>query len=159
RGRHQGAARRRRPRRRPNEPFRARGGVPGLSLIHSLCGHAAPDDQHWERAIRATRCDRASETTSIVRDDGFSMGVSTYPGYPCSVHEDENSVVALEGRAYGIPQAAAIARVVAAVSADAAEADLLESLQSCVRDWDGDFVVVAWSKQRRRLALVTDCGG
>lgn len=93
-------------------------------------------------------------------DGDLQLSTAASPGYPIRVVEDDQTVVALEGRVHGMTADAAFARIAdLAKSPHPTAAARVEALRQLTGDWDGEFVALVHHRPSGGLALVADAGG
>ncbi len=131
--------------------------MPGLSIAYRVPDAALPTCERWLSALEAARGDAPSRRVTHFENDRCRIGSDAHERYPIEVREDDRIFVALEGRIYGSATVTPIDELLAlAVDLGREGNDDAAAIRSCIRDWDGEFVAVVYSKPNHRLWAFSD---
>lgn len=130
--------------------------MPGLSLVYRLRAVSLPAREHWLSALDAGRGDAPSRRVTHLEDERCRIGSDGHERYPIAVREDERIFVAIEGRIYGGASRAPMDDMMALAGTLTDRGDDAAAFRAGVRDWDGEFTAVIYSKADHRLRVFSD---
>jgi hypothetical protein len=133
--------------------------MPGISLVFDFGDGPGPSAESWQQALAQTRCDGPSRQQTLFADDRFRIGASVYAGYPLQTRENDLAFVCLEGLVYEARQDTLMDRLLEAGASPQDPQDSPAGLRPLLRDLDGEYVAVVYSKQARRLWISVDALG
>jgi len=134
--------------------------MPGVNIIASETRIAPGTLLLLQRVQQAMLHSSSYELTPLVTDKLLQIGFTAYPSYPLITFEAADWIIALEGMIYNRDVATIRTRLVLIVeSLNHSRMDLIISLKRFAEGMDGEYLVSAFDKQRKRLVVFNDVLG
>ena len=134
--------------------------MPGTNILASENSLTPPASSLWERVQKGMLHCPDYSFQKLFKDPLLHVGFTAYASYPKTVVETEEHFVVLEGMIYNADFGHLRAELQSvARQLGSSIAELVDSLARFLNRMDGEFVVSAFDKRRKRLVVFNDVLG
>ena len=133
--------------------------MPGLSIVYRATGAPMPARDRWLRALEAGQGDAPSRRVTHLDDECCRVGSDAHDHYPVVAREEGPIFLALEGRVYAGSSQAPVDELAALAMDLIGGGNDVAAIRSRIRQWEGEYLAVVYSKSEHRLWVFADALG